>query len=127
MRIELSRFADERFSDFGASERDPEPFVCGVMLGLPLLLCQRFTVRHWRRGGQGVCGVTLLPVRPEKDDGFLLEFRARQPASEATAQAALEEISDSGDEADLVAHGLSAERIRKFVLAFEGKRVLVAG
>ena len=131
MRIELSRFADERFSDFGASERDPEPFVCGVMLGLPLLLCQRFTVRHWRRDGQGVCGVTLLPVRPEKDDGFLLEFRARQPASEATlettAQAALEEISDGGREADLEALGFPAERIHKYGFAFEGKRVLVAG
>ncbi len=131
MSFELSRFAAERFSDFGASERDPAPLVCGVVLGLQMLLSGRFTVKRRKKDGQGGCGVMLLPLWPEKDDGFLLEFRARTPASEVTletmAQTAWEEISDSGVEADLVALGLPAERIRKYVLAFEGKRVLVAG
>lgn len=123
MSFELSRFAAERFSDFGASERDPEPLVCGVVLGLQVLLSGRFTVKRSRKDGQGGCGVTLLPVQPEKDDGVRLEFRARQPESgatlEATAQAALDDISESGVEADLAALGIPAERIHRYGLAFE--------
>lgn len=70
-----------------------------------------------------------LPVRGEKDDAIILEFKVRHPKKEKnleeTLKVALLQIEENKYDGILTAKGIPTERIRKYGFAFEGKNVLI--
>ncbi len=63
------------------------------------------------------------------DDGIILEFKVFNPGKEnsleKTVQAALSRIDEKKYEQTLLNQGIEKERIRKYGLAFKGKKVLI--
>ena len=70
----------------------------------------------------------LLPKR-EQDNAIILEFKVREPDSEKTLEdtvkSALNQIIEKKYDAELLALGITQERIWHYGFAFEGKKVLI--
>lgn len=64
-----------------------------------------------------------------KDDAIIIEFKVFNPKKEKDMEEslgnALKQIEDRQYEADLLAKGVLAQRIRKYGFVFEGKHVLI--
>lgn len=133
MNAYLNDVALDTFSTFDTGRRpsgtEPERFYHGFVLGLLVELRGRYVVRSNRESGFGRYDVALEPCDTANDDGYILEFKVRDPSREATledsVQSALAQIRERNYAADLVARGVPAERIHAYGLAFEGKHVLV--
>jgi hypothetical protein len=72
--------------------------------------------------------VVLEPLQAQ-DDAVILEFKIRSPKKEGsledTVQQALEQIEKKKYSESLIAAGIAPGRIRKYGVAFEGKKVLI--
>ncbi len=70
----------------------------------------------------------LTPVT-EVDDAIVIEFKVHEPDEEETlkdtVRVALDQITERNYDAELLAQGISTERIRHYGFAFEGKKVLI--
>lgn len=110
------------------SERAPENFYHGLVLGLIVSLKDRYRIVSNRESGRGRYDIAMYPKR-EDDDAFLLEFKVldekKEKSLEETATNALKQIEERAYEADLLAEGIPKERIYKMGFAFKGKDVLV--
>ena len=110
------------------SEKAPENFYHGLVLGLIVSLKERYQILSNRESGRGRYDISMIPLK-EEDDAFIIEFKVRDEKGEAnleeTAVRALQQIADKGYEQDLLGKGIPAERIYKLGFAFEGKEVLV--
>ena len=99
------------------------------MLGLLVELRGRYIVRSNRESGYGRYDVMLEPLDPTRDDGIVMEFKVFNPRRESnleeTVAAAKAKIAEKHYAATLEARGLSADRIRSYGFAFQGKRVLI--
>ena len=75
--------------------------------------------------GYGRYDVMLTPVT-EVDDAIVIEFKVHAPDEEEnlkdTVRGALEQIAEKNYDAELLAQGIPADRIRHYGFAFEGKK-----
>ena len=134
MNIYMNRVAMATFSYFDTgknpSAEEPERFYHGFVLGLMVDLSDRYILTSNRESGFGRYDVMLEP-RNGKDDGIILEFKARDIDDETelrdTVKAALDQIERKRYETALVEKGIPPERIHKYGFAFSGKKVLIGG
>ena len=133
MNIYMNDVALATFSSFDAGKKpseksQPERFYHGFVLGLLVELRDRYQIRSNRESGYGRYDVMLTPVT-EVDDAIVIEFKVHEPDEEETLQdtvrGALEQITEKNYDAELLAQGISADRIRHYGFAFEGKKVLI--
>lgn len=133
MNIYMNRVSTEMFSSFDTggkpSERQPERFYHGFVLGLMVELADRYVVTSNRESGLGRYDVMLEP-RDRENDAFLLEFKVQDEGEKEladTVREALRQIEEKGYQANLMAKGIPEGRIRKYGFAFCGKKVLIGG
>lgn len=132
MNAYMEQVAESVFSFFDSgekpSERAPERFYHGFVLGLLVDLRGRYEVLSNRESGFGRYDVMLKPLN-ELDDGIILEFKVYNPKKEKdleeTVRNALQQIDDKKYEQALIGQGIGEKRIRKYGFAFRGKEVLI--
>ncbi len=118
------------FFDVGTrpSEKAPERFYHGLVLGMIVDLRDKYRIRSNRESGRGRYDIMLLPLQEELN-GIIIEFKVREEKKEpdlcATADYALLQIEEKRYEEELVAMEIPREKIRKYGFAFEGKEVLI--
>lgn len=128
--MELQSFsffdAGKRMGDYNSVE--PERFYHGFVLGLMVELQGRYMITSNRESGFGRYDIILEPLSV-KDDAIIIEFKVynarKEKNMEETLANALRQIEDMKYEANLLAKGVEAERIRKYGFVFEGKTVLI--
>ena len=133
MNIYMNDVALTTFSSFDTGRRpsgktQPERFYHGFVLGLLADLRERYQIRSNRESGYGRYDVMLMPLN-QQDKAIVIEFKVHEPDEESslqdTVQSALYQIKEKNYDAELLAQGISADRICHYGFAFEGKKVLI--
>ena len=133
MNIYMNDVALTTFSSFDTGRRpsgktQPERFYHGFVLGLLADLRERYQIRSNRESGYGRYDVMLVPLN-QQDKAIVIEFKVHEPDEESslqdTVQSALDQIKEKNYDAELLAQGISADRICHYGFAFEGKKVLI--
>lgn len=110
------------------SNRPPERFYHGFVLGLIVELSDKYLITSNRESGFGRYDVMLEP-KDKSEDAILLEFKVFNPQKESNLEdsvaSALLQIEEKGYDAELIKRGFLKEQIRKYGFAFEGKSVLI--
>ena len=124
----MNKVASSIFSYFDTEQRESERFYHGFVLGLMMDLEGRYVIRSNRESGFGRYDIILEPLK-EGDNAIVIEFKVYQPRKEKkledTVHIALQQIEEKGYEQELLARGISQNRIFKYGFAFKGKEVLI--
>lgn len=132
MNVYMNEVALHTFSIFDAGKKpsgeDPERFYHGFVLGLMVELSDRYVITSNRESGFGRYDVMLEPC-DRQDMAYILEFKVFNPKKEKSLEEAVEnalaQIEEKNYGAALLKRGISAERVRKYGFAFQGKKVLI--
>ena len=128
----MNRIAVETFSSFDSgnqpSEKEPERFYHGFVLGLIVDLASQYRITSNCENGFGRYDVALEPLQPHLN-AIIIEFKVQDPDDEKSLQdtvnVALNQIREKNYDTDLLARGIPVERIRHYGFAFKGKEVLI--
>ncbi len=125
----MNRISLECFSSFDTGRfPQPERFYHGFVLGLMASLQDRYLITSNRESGFGRYDVMLEP-RTGEYDGILMEFKICDPQEEAglpeTVKAALAQIEEKQYDTVLIQKNIPRDHIRKYGIAFAGKKVLI--
>lgn len=127
-RVALNTFSSFDVGNHPSEYTEPERFYHGFVLGLMVELTDRYTILSNRESGFGRYDVVLEPLN-SKDDAIILEFKVHDKDDERTLAdtvcVALKQIEEKQYAANLVAKGISKDKIRQYGFAFEGKKVLI--
>lgn len=112
------------------SEKAPERFYHGLVLGLVVALQEEYEITSNRESGFGRYDIMMRPKK-EGFNGIIIEFKVRdekrEETLEDTVQSALAQIEEKGYKQELLKVGLSSNKIHTYGFAFEGKEVLIGG
>ncbi len=111
------------------SEKVPESFYHGFVLGLLVEQKGRYEIRSNRESGYGRYDVMMIP-RETGLPAVILEFKLfsskrGEKSLEDTAANALKQIEEKKYDTELLDQGIPAERILKYGFAFKGKECLI--
>ena len=110
------------------SNRHPERFYHGFVLGLIVELSDKYLITSNRESGFGRYDVMLEP-KDKSEDAILLEFKVFNQRREATLEETLANAHDQLEkrkyETVLIEKGICENRIHKYGFAFKGKEVLI--
>ena len=111
------------------SEKVPESFYHGFVLGLLVEQKGRYEIRSNRESGYGRYDVMMIP-RETGLPAVILEFKLfsskrGEKSLEDTATNALKQIEEKKYDTELLDQGIPAERILKYGFAFKGKECLI--
>ena len=111
------------------SDKVPESFYHGFVLGLLVEQKGRYEIRSNRESGYGRYDVMMIP-READMPAVILEFKLfsskrGEKSLEDTAANALKQIEEKKYDTELLDQGIPAERILKYGFAFKGKECLI--
>ena len=112
-----------------SSDKVPESFYHGVVLGLLVEQEKQYDIRSNRESGYGRYDVMMIP-RDSGKNAVILEFklfssRRGEKTLEDTAANALKQIEEKRYDTELISYGIPADHILKYGLAFRGKECLI--
>ena len=111
------------------SDKVPESFYHGFVLGLLVEQKGRYEIRSNRESGYGRYDVMMIP-READMPAVILEFKLfsskrGEKSLEDTAANALKQIEEKKYDTELLDQGIPAERILKYGFTFKGKECLI--
>lgn len=110
------------------SERTPERFYHGFVLGLLVELRKEYEIRSNRESGYGRYDIMMIP-RQDDLNAVIIEFKVHDAKKEAdlqqTAENAVKQIAEKKYAEELLSRGIEKKRIRTYGFGFEGKEVLI--
>lgn len=129
MQEYLEKTIQSTFSYFDVSGKEPERFYHGFILGMMVNLQDRFIITSNRESGLGRYDLVLVPRNPQVDHAIIMEFKVHRPRKEAdlveSAKNALQQIHAKNYDSNILDHGIPAEKIYKYGIAFKGKEVWI--
>ena len=128
-KVALATFSYFDVGSENGSDPEPERFYHGFVLGLIAERSGFYMIRSNRESGFGRYDIMMIPQERERYPAIIIEFkvcsRMKKETLEEAVRSALDQIEEKNYDAELLSQGISADRIRHYGFAFEGKKVLI--